>query len=290
MPMDPHRRTNYANWEDRVAIHAASRTYDVAGLAADPTRLTRVIQRDRERLPELTGKDVVHLQCHIGTDTLSLARLGAASVTGYDFSPSALEVARGLAAEAGAAIDYVQGELYDAVDVLGRHRFDVVYTGAGALNWLPDIGGWAAVVAGLLRPGGVLHLHEGHPVLWSLDDRDDDLLVIGYPYFETPDPISFDEGPATYTDGDTSGMTHTATREWNHGLGEIVQAVIDAGLVVTMLRELQYCDWLALPSVMEVTDADGGAVLTDRPERLPLTYTLQARTPGHEPDVRSAGP
>src|SRR5205814_19105 len=131
-------------------------------------------------------------------------------------------------------------EVYDAVERLGRERFDVVYTGTGALNWLPDIRGWAGVVAGLLRPGGALHLHEGHPVLWSVDERDDDLLVIRYPYFETPDPTAFDDGPGTYTDGDASAMTHTATREWNHGLGEIVQAVIDAGLVITMVQELTY--------------------------------------------------
>ena len=125
----------------------------------------------------------------------------------------------------------------------------------------------------------MLHLHEGHPVLWTIDDCDDDLLVIRYPYFETAEPIEFDEGPATYTDGDVSGMTHTATREWNHGLGEIVQAVIDAGLVVTMLHELQYCDWLALPSVMEINTSDDAAVLREGRERLPLTYTLQARRP-----------
>jgi SAM-dependent methyltransferase len=279
VPIDADRRFNYANWEDRVPIHAASQTYDLAGLASDATRLTHVIERDRQRLPTLAGKNVVHLQCHIGTDTLSLARLGASQVAGYDFSPSALKVARKLAADANVDITYVEGELYDAHEVLGRDRFDVVYTGTGALNWLPDIRGWARVVAGLLKPGGVLHLHEGHPVLWSLDNRDDDLLVIRYPYFETAEPIELDEGPATYTDGDASAMTHTATREWNHGLGETVQAVIDAGLVVTMLQELQYCDWLALPSVMDINSSDNGAVLRDGPERLPLTYTLQARHP-----------
>ena len=147
MPIDEHRRLNYENWEDRVSIHAASQTYDLTGLASDPTRLTRVIERDRERLPGLSGKNVVHLQCHIGTDTLSLARLGAASVSGYDFSPSALEVARKLASDAGVDITYVEGEFYDALDLLGRERFDVVYTGAGAINWLPDIRGWARVVA-----------------------------------------------------------------------------------------------------------------------------------------------
>lgn len=279
MPIDEDRRLNYENWEDRVPIHAASQTYDLPGLASDPSRLTRVIQRDRERMPSLSGKDVVHLQCHIGTDTLSLVRLGAASVCGYDFSPSALGVARKLASDAGVDVTYVQGELYDALDLLGRERFDVVYTGAGAINWLPDIRGWARVVAGLLRPDGVLHLHEGHPVLWSLDERDDDQLVIRYPYFETAEPMAFDEGPSTYTDGDVSSMTHTATREWNHGLGEIVQALIDAGLVIAMLYELTYCDWLALPGAMEIVESDGAAVLRDRPERLPLTYTLQARRP-----------
>jgi SAM-dependent methyltransferase len=279
MPMDAYRQLNLENWEDRVPVHAASRMYDLGGLAADSQRLTAVIERDRERLPELTGKDVLHLQCHIGTDTVSLARLGAASVMGYDFSPSALVVARKLAGDAGVKIDYVEGEFYDAVEILGPERFDVIYTGTGALNWLPDIEGWAAVVAGLLRPGGVLHLHEGHPVLWSLDDRDDDLLVIRYPYFQTADPVELDDGPGSYTDGDASGMTHTATREWNHGLGEVVQAVINAGLVITMLKELRYCDWLALPNAMEIRDSDGGAVLRTGSERLPLSYSLQASRP-----------
>jgi SAM-dependent methyltransferase len=270
---------NYLNWEDRVAIHAGSPTYDVDGLAGDKTRLTTVIQRDRALMPALIGKDVVHLQCHIGTDTLSLARLGAASVTGYDFSPSAVTVARQLARAAGADIGYVEGELYDAPQVLGTERFDVVYTGTGALNWLPDIAGWARVVRALLRPGGVLHLHEGHPVLWSLDDRGDDQLVIGYPYFETTDPVAIDNGPCTYAAGDASGMTHTMTCEWNHGIGEVVQAVLDAGLVLTALHELRYCDWLALPNAMDIRPEDGGAILRDRPERLPLSYTLQARRP-----------
>lgn len=276
MPLDAHRRTNLRNWEDRVPIHAASQTYDLTGLAADPKRITDVVARDRERIGDLTGLDVLHLQCHIGTDTLSLARLGAASVVGLDFSPSALGVARDLAKSAGAAIAFVESELYDAPAALAGRSFDFVYTGTGALNWLPDVRGWARVVASLLRPGGTLHLHEGHPVLWSLDhQRTDDLLAIRFPYFESAGPLVMNE-PGTYTDGDAAAMQHTATVEWNHGLGEIVQAVIDAGLVVTMLAELQYCDWLALPAVMEVVDRDGGARLRVAPERLPLTYTLRA--------------
>ena len=133
----------------------------------------------------MAGLDAVHLQCHIGTDTLSLARLGA-SMCGLDFSAPALDVARRLAADCGERIEYTRAEVYDAVDALGAERFDLVYTGIGALCWLPDVGRWAATVAGLLRRGGRLFLREGHPMLWTLrDPRPDGLLVIEYPYFET---------------------------------------------------------------------------------------------------------
>ena len=104
----------------------------------------------------------------------------------------------------------------------------------------------------------------------------EDRVVIEFPYFETPEPLAFDEGSSTYTDGHASSITDTATRQWNHGLGEIVQSVIDAGFGVTALHELRYCDSLFLPNVMG-RRTDGAAVLRTRPERLPLSYTLQAR-------------
>ncbi len=279
MPIDAHKRTNWHNWEDRVPVHAASQDYGLARFADDPTFLSGVVRYDAERLGALAGLDVVHLQCHIGTDTVSLARLGAATTTGYDFSPSALETARGLALDAGVNAEFVEGELYDAPDVLGTERFDLVYTGVGAINWLPDIRGWARVVAALLRPGGRLHLREGHPMMWALDEgRDDDLLVTTYPYFETVEPLVIDSGPETYTDGDASGITHTATAEWNHGLGEVVQAVLDAGLVLTGLIEHQECAWDALPRLMQ-QDPDGHFRLIEHGERVPLMYTLQAQRP-----------
>ena len=109
----------------------------------------------------------MHLQCHIGTDTLSLARLGA-HMTGLDFSTPALEVAERLATDCGASMSYVEAELYSAVEALGKARFDFVYTGIGALCWLPDIRRWATIVSALLKPGGRLFMREGHPMLWSL--------------------------------------------------------------------------------------------------------------------------
>ena len=178
-----------------------------------------------------------------------------------------------MAAAAGLDITYVESELYGAVEALGPERFDLVYTGVGALGWLPDIKGWANVVAALLRPGGRLYIREGHPVLWALDDtRPDTELVIGFPYFETEAPIEW-VSEITYTDGDEV-VASPHTREWNHGLGEIVQAVIEAGLTVTRMAEHDFCEWQALPWMVH---RDGRYYLPDHPERLPLMYTLEAR-------------
>ena len=139
---------------------------------------------------------------------------------------------------------------------------------------MPDIRRWAEVVASLLRPGGRLFLREGHPVLWSLDEKRDDALVIGFPYFEHEAPLVFDD-PGTYVDTDVT-FTHTASHSWNHGLGEIVTALLDAGMVLTQLVEHDSVPWNALPGQMSQL-ADGEWRVTDRPARLPHTYTLQAR-------------
>jgi SAM-dependent methyltransferase len=229
-----------------------------------------VVAYDRPWLGDLTGLDAVHVQCHIGTDTLSLARLGARA-TGVDFSPGALSVARDLAAASGADVTFVESELYAIPEVLGAD-FDLVYTGVGALNWLPDIAGWARVVAGLLRPGGRLYVRDGHPMLLTLDyERPDRVLSVIEPYFETEAQYGHHE--RTYTDGPP--VTSPDQYQWNHGLGEIVQAVIDAGLTVTALREHRECEWKALEQLVEGDDRKFR--LPERPDRLPLMFTLEAR-------------
>src|SRR4051812_40112157 len=188
--------------------------------------LSHVVCFDRPRLGNLTGQRGVHLQCHIGTDTLSLARLGA-QMTGLDFSAPALEVARRLAADVGTSIDYVESELYAAAEVLGSERFDLVFTGIGALCWLPSIRRWAAVVAALLRPGGRLFIREGHPMLWTMDDpRPDGLLVVAFPYFEVPGGTRFVE-PLSYV-AHEAPLTAPDTIQFNHGLGEIATALTEA--------------------------------------------------------------
>jgi len=274
--VDDYRDVNRASWDDRVAAHTASPDYAVARFTDDPSFLSEVVSFDAPRLGDIAGLDAVHLQCHIGTDTVSLARLGA-RMTGLDFSAPALEQGRRLAAAVGLDVEFVESDLYGAPEVLGRERFDLVYTGIGALCWLPDIRRWAAVVASVLRPGGRLFMREGHPVLWSLaDPRPDGLLALEYPYFEQRAPTVWDEG-GTYVQTDQV-FTHNLTHEWNHGLGEIVTALFDAGLELTALEEHDSVPWDAMPGQM--TAIGGGEFrLTDRPERLPHSYTLQARRP-----------
>ena len=221
---------------------------------------------DVPRLPSLTDKKVVHLQCHIGTDTLSLSRLGASHVAGLDLSPASLLEARKLASatagSGGEKLAFVEGDVYAAPELLGRGQWDVVFTGIGALGWLPDIKRWAETVCALLRPGGgELFIREGHPVLLAVGDTDPSKLVVEYPYFETAEPIVSEE-PSTYVRLEMEGKTFEArkTVEWNHGLGEIVGALLGVGMRVTMLEEHRSVPWNALPGQM-VSVGDGELLL-----------------------------
>jgi SAM-dependent methyltransferase len=269
--MEDYRTVNRAWWDERAAAHAAA--LDDGRYVADPGFLSQVVRFDLPRLGAISGLRGVHLQCHIGTDTVSLARLGA-SMTGLDFSAAAVEQARRLAGRLGADARFVHGEVYSAAEVLGRGGFDLVFTGIGALCWLPDIGRWAQVAADLLRPGGRLFLRECHPILWALDEaRQDDLLVVRYPYFEREEPLVF-EDTGSYLQTEVV-FQHASTREWNHGLGQIITALLDAGLQITGLAEHDSVPWEALPGKMERIGG-GEWRLADQPWRLPHSYTLQA--------------
>jgi SAM-dependent methyltransferase len=271
--MTDYREVNRASWDERAPAHAASPGYQADRFAADPSFLSKVVRFDLPLLGDIAGLRGVHLQCHIGTDTISLARLGA-QMTGLDFSPAALEQARVIAGRAGADVSFAAADVYDAADVLGEGAFDLVFTGIGALCWLPDIRRWAQVVGRLLRPGGRLFLREGHPMLWALaDPRPDGLLVVEYPYFEQAEPTVFDD-PGTYVETDVN-FTQNVTHEWNHGLGEIITALMDAGLRLTGLTEHDSVPWEALPGQMTV-DEDGEWRLSEHPERVACSYTLQA--------------
>jgi SAM-dependent methyltransferase len=271
--MEDYRTLNRASWDERAPAHARSSDYAVERFLEDPAFISDVVRFDLPLLGDVDGLRGVHLQCHIGTDTISLSRLGA-RMSGLDFSPPALEQGRRLAAATGAEVDFFEADLYDAVSVLQAGAFDLVYTGIGALCWLPSIARWAAVVSALLVPGGRLFIREGHPMLWALQDaRPDGLLVVAHPYFEREHPDVWTDG-GTYVETDTS-FSHNTTHTWNHGLGEVFTALTSSGMRVTAFAEHDSVPWDALPGQMERL-ANGEFRLIERPWRVAASYTLQA--------------
>ncbi len=282
---------NRANWDSRAPIHA--RNYGIEALLTNPSSISQVVAFDRPRLGDLTGLDVVHLQCHIGTDTLSLARLGAASVTGVDLSPVSLAEARALAQRADTPITYVEADAYSAPATLGR-QFDLVYTGIGAICWLPSIRRWAETVAALLRPGGRLFIRDGHPVLNALIqvelgpepvDRVQQPQITGagaqtlsleMPYFEQEKWVQWRE-EHTYAGDDE--VPSPVSVEWNHAISEIVTALLEAGLQLTGLVEHDSVPWEPFPGLMSYDEETGEYRLSDRPERLPASFTVTAVKP-----------
>lgn len=280
---DAARATNHANWEERVPLHLDA--YDIASLRDDPARLSGVVETDMETMrahlgPDgLTGLDVCHLQCHIGTDTVSLARAGAARVVGVDFSASALEAAAALARELGVDARWVETDVLAARAAVDRELgpetvFDVVYTSIGAISWLNDLDTWAAQVAALLTPGGLFYIRDGHPVLYALDE-DAATLELRYRYFGDGRALAWDEDTTYVGDG---RITHTRTYEWPHPLSEVVMALLGAGLVIERLDEGRTLPWRFSDRMIELPD--GNFVWPDEDAwRVPCTFTVVARRP-----------
>jgi SAM-dependent methyltransferase len=277
--LDPHLAANRANWDARTPIHVASRTYGVDRYLEVASHLSDVVTADAPHLGDLTGLRVAHVQCHIGTDTLSLARLGATEVVGIDFAPAAVAAARDLAAAAagGDRVRIVEAPVH-AIPELDLGVFDLVYASIGVLIWNPSVADWMRVVGALVAPGGRLYVRDAHPMLLGLADVDAPGLVPMYPYFEREEPLRWEEA-STYTDGDAP-VSAPVTYEWNHGLAEIVQGALDAGLQLTRLHEGRTLDWRFAPWFVSVGDGtDRWRLPDDLVDLLPLEFTLEARRP-----------
>jgi SAM-dependent methyltransferase len=219
---------NRAWWDERVPLHLASGFYDLAGFFAKPDVL-RAFELDE--IGDVTGKRLLHLQCHIGLDTLSWATRGA-TVTGVDFSEPAVEAANMLAAQLSLPARFVTADVYDTARVLPGETFDIVYVTFGALNWLPELTRWAGLVTGLVAPGGFLYVADTHPVQDVLDDATG--RQFEHDYF-APGRFVW-EASGSYADP-TAVTTSNVTIEHHHTLGAIVTAVATAGLRVEFLHE-----------------------------------------------------
>ena len=264
-PEDP-LALNRAFWDERVPIHVGSEFYDVDGFRAGAPRLHDF---EVEQVGPVEGLDLVHLQCHFGLATLDWARRGA-RVTGLDFSPAAIDAARGLAAELGLEARFEVGDVYDAPAVLGA-TYDVVHTGLGALCWLPDLDRWAHVVSALLRPGGFLHLSEFHPVGEIMAD---DALVPAFTYFGE-EPVHWEEG-GTYADRDAVTSANR-TVEWIHPLSQVLTALLGQGLVLETFVEHPHAVYQRFPFL--VRDGAGDYRFPAGMRGIPLMYSLRARKP-----------
>lgn len=272
---DDYLAVNRRYWDSRAPAHAASQDFDLARFTADPDALSDVVAFDRPRLGDVVGLRALHLQCHIGTDTLSLSRLGA-EVTGLDLSPTSITEARALAEASGATIEFVEADTYSAVEALGAGRFDLVYASVGTLLWLPDLPRWASVVAALLVPGGRLFIRDTHPMVGAFEVVKG-RAVATRPYFTMDEPVILEGGVYIETD---EPLEHLTTHEWTHGLGDTVNALIGAGLVVTSLEEHDSAPYEALDGLMEPNpDWPGEFRVAELPEAWALSFTLQAVKP-----------
>ncbi len=271
------RAANRATWDERVGIHLDAAAYDLTPLRAGRAVLHPI---EEGEIGDVAGLRIAHLQCHFGRDSLTLAQKGA-RVVGLDFSGEAIATARRLADELGLAVRarFVEADLYDAPTALADDApFDRVFVTWGAIGWLPDLAGWARVVAALLAPGGALYLAEGHPfaLVFDTDQAGDD--GAGRPHWYVPYldyGLMKDEAPSDYT-GDFPALKAEHEYWWDHQLGDILTALAGAGLRLDWLHEHDTVPW---PMFSNLTPAPGGMYRWPDKRWLPLAFSLSATKP-----------
>jgi len=263
--MDEYKIANRALWNELTPIHARSEFYDVDGFKNGRCTLSSI---ELEEVGDVSGKSLLHLQCHFGMDTLSWARLGA-KVTGVDFSDEAINLARSLAEETGIKGNFVCSDIYELPEVLDE-KFDIVFTSAGVLCWLGDLPKWAEIINHFLKPGGFFYICEGHPFSCIFDNSAGMTeLKITQSYFSRPEPNHWEP------EGDYAGPDAEITRgsyEWTHSLGSIINALIGAGLKIEFLHEFPVIGFKAYPFMEQ--GEDGWWRLIDN--NVPLTFSIKA--------------
>jgi SAM-dependent methyltransferase len=229
---------NRLNWDARTTVHLRNCAdfYPIDRVRAGANTFG---EPEDSELGDVTGKRIVHLQCHFGLDTIRLGRRGAI-VSGLDFSTAAIAAARALAAELGVPAHFVKGNVYDA-PVLLNAQYDIAFVTWGSIIWLPDIRPWARIVAELLAPDGWLYLAEGHPSTLSLDEVDGRLVAVRPWRRPMTEPFVYGE-TTTYT-GDPTPLAYTLSYEWSHPLGDIIDGLLEAGLHLDFLHEHDRLPW-----------------------------------------------
>jgi 2-polyprenyl-3-methyl-5-hydroxy-6-metoxy-1,4-benzoquinol methylase len=256
---------NRQSWNNRTDAHVNSAFYDVPAFKLGKSSLNEIELR---LLGDVKGKRILHLQCHFGQDSISLSRLGA-EVTGVDFSDKAIEMARQLAAETSTNTQFACCDIYDLPAQL-HEQFDIVFTSYGTIGWLPDLNKWASIVSHYLKPGGSFVFAEFHPVVWMFDDNFESM---SYTYSNTGAIIETESG--TYADKDAP-ITQQYVM-WNHGLGEVINNLVNNGLVICSLDEYDYSPYNCFGNTIEFEPKKFR--IKHLGNKIPMVYSILARKP-----------
>lgn len=260
---DNYLAINRESWNNRVATHLNSEFYDLKGFMNGRNSLTGP---ELELLGDVEGKKILHLQCHFGQETISLARMGASTV-GIDLSDKAIEAATALAKETGADAEFICSDVYNLPQHLHR-KFDVVFTSYGTIGWLPDLKKWAKVISHFLKPGGQFVFVEFHPVVWMFDDQFDHLA---YSYFKREAIVETESG--TYADR-SADIVHQSV-SWNHSMSEVVNSLLDEGLLIERLNEYPYSPYNCFSHTEE--EPKGQYQIAHLKDKLPMVYAIKAK-------------
>jgi 2-polyprenyl-3-methyl-5-hydroxy-6-metoxy-1,4-benzoquinol methylase len=256
---------NKAMWNDRAAVHLNTAFYDVPGFLSGNNCLK---EPELSLLGDISGKTLLHLQCHFGLDSLSLARMGA-EVTGLDFSEQAITAAEALASQAGLKARFICANIYD-LPLHDSQQYDLVFSSYGTIGWLPDLDAWAKVLSDALKPGGRFVFAEFHPVVWMFDD---DFKEIKYAYFQREAIV--EELSGTYADP-KAALSHTSV-SWNHSLDQVIMALLGCGLQLRAFHEYDYSPYDCFFGTREVSP--GKFQLIGLEGKLPMVYALEVVKP-----------
>jgi 2-polyprenyl-3-methyl-5-hydroxy-6-metoxy-1,4-benzoquinol methylase len=265
--LEKYFEANRKMWDEFAKLHIHSKTYGTKEFLEGQTTLKSI---ELEELGDVQDKTLLHLQCHFGLDTLSWAREGA-EVTGVDFSGKAIDLARELADKTGLEARFIQSNVYDLSEVLDE-KFDIVFTSYGVHCWLPDLTRWAKICAHFLKPGGTFYIAEFHPFMWVFDDEAKDEFRLKYSYFHNPEPEKFDVD-GSYAGSDLK-IEKCVDYEWAHGMGDVITAIIHAGLQIQFLHEFPKSCFQQFP-FLEKED-DGYWYYNNPKIQLPLVYSIKA--------------
>jgi SAM-dependent methyltransferase len=263
-----YKELNRESWNRRTEVHYDSEFYDNENFIQGKNSLNEI---ELQLLGDVSGKRILHLQCHFGQDTISLARMGAKAV-GVDLSDAAIDKARKLAEITKANAEFVCCDIYDLPNHLNS-LFDIVFTSYGTIGWLPDLDKWAGVINHFLKPGGQFLIVEFHPVVWMFDD---DFEKVGYNYFNA-EPIVESE---TGTYADRSAELNSKFVSWNHDLAEVMTSIMGVGLSIEQFKEYDYSPYDCFAHTEKIDERKFR--IKHLGNKIPMVYALMARKKGDD--------